>query len=99
MIQHVVFFRFIKNHILSVDELCTVAIAHLNELSDLSSIESMTVHKNMTYSPYANYDLMVDCRFQSFEQLQQYQQHNLHLAFVKWLQTVISDRACVDCQV
>ncbi|HLP37666.1 Dabb family protein [Lacibacter sp.] len=99
MIRHVVFFRFIKNHILSLDELCTVAIAHLNELSGLSCIESMAVHKNIMYSPYANYDLMIDCSFQSFGQLQQYQQHQLHTAFVQWLQTVISDRACVDYQV
>ncbi len=96
MIRHVVFFRFLKNHSLHLDELCTVAIAHLKELSDLSCIESMTVHKNLAHSPYANYDLMVDCCFQNFGQLQQYQGHKLHIAFAKWLQSVISDRACVD---
>jgi hypothetical protein len=42
---------------------------------------------------------MVDCSFKNFEQLKEYQKHPKHKAFVTWLKTVITERACVDFEV
>ncbi len=99
MIKHIVFFRFSKENVNNVDELAEIASLQLVDLSTLSCIESLTTHNNLAHSPYANFDMMVDCSFKNFDQLKQYQEHPRHKAFVNWLKTVITERACVDFEV
>jgi hypothetical protein len=96
MIKHIVFFRFRKESTETLDEHCETASGKLTELSKLSCIESLTIHRNIANSPYANFDLMIDCTFKNFEQLKEYQEHPQHTVFVNWLRTVITERACVD---
>jgi hypothetical protein len=99
MIKHIVFFRFGKEGAETLDELVDAVSMKLSELSTLSCIESLSIHNNIAHSPYANFDLMVDCSFKNFEQLKEYQKHPKHKAFVTWLKTVITERACVDFEV
>lgn len=98
-IKHIVLFRIRKEGTETLDELVDAVSMKLSELSTLSSIESLTIHRNLAYSPFANFDLMVDCSFQNYDRLKEYQEHPKHRAFVAWLKNVVTERACVDFEV
>jgi Stress responsive A/B Barrel Domain len=99
MLKHIVFFRFLKDDEEIFEELMEATSLQLMDLTTLSCIESLTIHRNLEHSPYANFDLMIDCSFKNFDQLKKYQEHPKHMAFVSWLKMVITERACVDFEV
>lgn len=96
MLKHIVFFKFVKDEKNPIDKLFKDASGRLNELAKMDCIEGLTVHRNIENSPYANFDMMINCSFKNFEQLKEYQEHRNHIEFVQWLKTVITERACVD---
>ncbi len=71
-----------------------------NELKNLvgviPEIKDFTVSYNSTKSPGSNYDLILDSTFNSWEELNSYQNHSKHVAVVEFGKSIKKQRACID---
>lgn len=65
----------------------------------IDQIKRLEVGINMEGSVYANYDIVLDTLFDSYEDMELYQCHPLHKKISKWIGTVRESRVAVDYEI
>jgi hypothetical protein len=59
-------------------------------------IRKLEVGIKMEASSFANFDVVLDSVFDSFEDLMNYQAHPLHREFMRWISDIRDEKASVD---
>ncbi|MDQ6901382.1 MAG: Dabb family protein [Bacteroidota bacterium] len=62
-------------------------------------IKKLEVGINMSTSQYANFDIVLDSYFDSYEKMEIYQKHPLHIEVSDWIGKVRETRAAVDFEI
>ena len=64
-----------------------------NEIPELKALE---VGIDLEESPFSNYDMVLDTKFDSLKDLENYQNHPKHKDIAKWIGELVESRASVD---
>jgi hypothetical protein len=57
---------------------------------------SINVSKNIDNTKYTSCDLVLECIFDTFTELEIYQNHPQHLEIIKFIKSVTNSRYCVE---
>ena len=68
----------------------------MNLVGIIPEIREFSVHYNSKSAPDSNYDLVLNSTFNSFEEMNAYQNHPEHLAVVEFGKSIKKERACID---
>lgn len=98
MIKHIVMFKMLENAIgRSKADNIADACERLSHFKD--EIPTLAAFQYGTNCPEAaadNYDLALVCDFESMEALQVYKVHPTHVAYGKYIHSVMETRVCID---
>lgn len=65
----------------------------------VKELEYIQVNFNMDIAPQNNFDVILDTRFKTFEDLTVYANHPDHVKVVNFIKTVIDQRVAIDYEV
>lgn len=97
MVKHVVMWKVKDNYgSLGKVQILNEMKQILEELKDkIEQIKNLQVGFNMEKS-YGDYDLVLICDFESYDDLEKYQEHEEHKKVSQFVSEVRISRACVD---
>ena len=97
MIHHIVMWKLKesnkKNNALKINN----DLEALKEI--IKELEHIQVNTNMEIAPQSNFDVILDSRFKSFDDLTQYANHSEHLKVVDFIKTVVEQRVAIDYEI
>jgi len=97
LVKHVVMWK-VKDNYGSLDkvQILNKMKQMLEELKDkIEQIKNIQVGFNMKHS-YGDYDLILICEFENYDDLKKYQEHEEHKKVSQFVSEVRISRACVD---
>lgn len=68
----------------------------LNLEGIIPEIREFSVNYNSKLAPDSNYDLVLNSTFESFDEMNTYQNHPEHVAVVEFGKSIKKERACID---
>jgi hypothetical protein len=98
MVKHIVMFKFLPEADgRSKQENAVIAAEMLSDLQGrVPSLINSEVKLNSAKADQSNYDLVLTTEFESFEGLNEYATHPLHLEVVEFIKKTRESRSCFD---
>lgn len=70
-----------------------------NLLPKIQQIQKLEVGIGMEASTYSDFDIVLDMWFETYQDMEIYQQHPVHKKISEWITTIRETKAGIDCEI
>ena len=70
-----------------------------NLYGKIPELKSIKVFQSITNSNYTSHDLILECEFNNFNELEIYQNHPLHQEVVAFIKENTNSRVCIEYEI